>query len=243
MNANMPIIEDKVQDFFNNTKNYLYGNSTILLRKYIVSEIINNVNDCEIIDVGCGNGIISIPYLESNKVTFLDLSKNMLDETKKNVPENLINNAKFHNTSIEKYVPDKNFDIVLLLGVLAHVENIETCIMKIAEISNNNCICIVQITNYDKLLAKILRAYSVIKKSIIKPMNDYDTNIMYRDSIVNIFLKFGFSLVDEKPYLPTFPGFRFLKQETRTKFLMKTYKSMIAKNIGSELLLKFKKVK
>ena len=203
--------------------------------------MINEQKDKSIIDIGCGNGYISIPYLTYNHVTFLDLSKNMLEETKRNIPEKLINNAEFCNTSIEKYNQKNNFDVVLLIGVLAHVENVENCISQISKLIKKKGICIVQVTNYDKFIAKTLITYSKFRKLIITPKSDYDTNIMSRDSVVNVFLKYGFSLIDEKSYFPSFPGFRFLTQKTRIKLLMKTYDTKLASIISSELLFKFTK--
>ena len=235
----MSIKVDNVFDYFNETDNYLCGNSTKYLRKQIVSEIIGNPINKNIIDIGCGDGYISIPYLVNNCVTFLDLSGNMLEEVKKNIPVHLINNAEFYNISVEKYSTIKTYDIVLVLGVLAHVENIENCILHISKLTKKNGTCIVQITNSDKYIAKIIRGYSKFKKTINITSGNYETNIIKRYTILDTFLRFGFTLIDEKPYFPTFPGFRFLKHEKRIKFLMKTYNTKLASTLGSELILKF----
>ena len=226
--------------FFNKTENYLPKNSTIILRKLIVSEMMKRVKGANIIDIGCGNGIISIPYLDYNKVTFLDFSENMIKAAKTNIPKSLKNNSNLINLNFEDYSPKIKFDIVLFLGVLAHVQNIDQCIDKISSMTKNNGICIVQITNHQKLIAKVL---GFIRKLYSVSNSSYQNNITKRDSIVNHFSCYGFSLVTEKKYLSTFPGFRFISFKNQTNLLVKTYNTIISRIIGTELIIKFIKSK
>jgi 2-polyprenyl-3-methyl-5-hydroxy-6-metoxy-1,4-benzoquinol methylase len=230
-----------VHQFFNNTGNYLGSKSTLILRRLLVSEMLGEINGSEIIDIGCGNGIVSIPFLKNNHVTFLDISENMLGKVREDILPGLMKNADFINTPIEELKTEKSFDLILLLGVLAHVRDIKLCALKIGEISRKGGICIIQITDDSKGIAKLLRFYRRAKKLFLKPAFVYNSNVLNKKSIEQIFLKYGFSLIDERRYLPTFPGFRFLKQETRTKFLMKTHKMNFAKKSGPELILKFVK--
>ncbi len=235
-------IRDKslqVHDYFNNTDNYLPNNSTILLRKLIISEMINRVKGFDIIDIGCGNGIISIPFLKFNQVTFLDWSSNMINAVKRNIPRNLINNSILINSKFENYIPKNKFDVVLFLGVLAHVNEIDQCIEKIASMTKKNGICIVQITNHQNFVSKIL---AFIRRLYYLGNFYYESNITKRNTIVKSFLNCGFLLEIEKKHLSTFPGFRFLSFKSQTNLLVKTYNTIISRIIGTELILKFIKV-
>lgn len=233
---------NKVRDFFNITENYYQDNSTTFLRKIITSELIGTVKQKNIIDIGCGNGAISIPFLKSNHVTFLDFSMNMLEEAKNNIPINLIHKAEFINYDITFYNTSKKFDMAFLIGVLSHVDNVEMCVSKISKLLNENGICIVQITDSNKYLAKLLNVYYKVRKHFLfEPKMDYEMNVLNKDLITQTFSKFGFILNDIKYHLPSLPGFRFLPQKTRITFLMLIYKNKWISYFGPELILKFRK--
>lgn len=236
----MNISLNNVHSFFNNTDNYLFSDSTILLRKSIVFEILGDISSARFLDIGCGNGLISKPYLELNHITFLDLSEEMLKKAKENIPAEIFKNAEFFNSSIEDYESNKNFDIVLLLGVLAHVSDIESVISKVTKLTRGNGLCIVQITNYSNFIAKVLRLYSKFRQLFIKSKFEYSSNITRKVGIIQLFDKYGFSCISQKIYFPTFPGFRFIKREIRTKILFYLYKHRIFSKMGSEIILVFK---
>ena len=232
----------KVHDFFDKTDNYLLNSfPTIFLRRLIINEMLPDIDNSEILDIGCGNGMITIPYLDNNSVTFLDLSKNMLDVAKQNIPKEQIDKATFFNTDIENFISRKKYRIIFLIGVLAHVNDVENAISTISKLTEANGICIVQITDFDKALAKFLNLYSKVKRRIMMQDHLYQTNIMNRRTIVNLFLKNGYEMADEQRYLPSLPGFRMISQKTKSKYLLRTYNTNMASNFGSELILKFKK--
>ena len=230
-----------VRDYFNNDENYIKSNAMTMLRKLIVYDLTGTIKEKNIIDIGCGNGIISIPFLELNHVTFLDLSVNMLGEVKKVIPKNLIHKAEFINEDINYFKSIKKFDIVLLVGVLAHVQDVERCISKVSELLIENGTCIVQITNSNKIMARLLRLYSTLKNSIIKSKMMYNVNVLKEDFIESSFNKYGFSLLEKKYYLPTFPGFKLLSRNTRIGFLSVCYKTRWISRFGSEIIFKFNK--
>ena len=78
-----------VKKFFDNAQRYLNNNSeNINIRKLILGDMLKSINKDRILDVGCGDGSISIPLLDNdNQLTLLDFSHEMLKLAKLNVKE------------------------------------------------------------------------------------------------------------------------------------------------------------
>ncbi len=237
----MSVRENEVYEFFNNTRNYLYSNSSIFLRRKIIAELLGTISGKQIIDIGCGNGLVSNQYLKENHVTFLDLSEQMLHEAKKLVPVDLINNATFLNIPFEESSLRRNYDIVILIGVLAHVRDIREVITKISDITSRDSLCLVQITDKDRFIAKVLRGYSYLKRKITVSLYNRKPNYISKKDIIRLFSEYNYLLEEQRVYMPTFPGFRYLRYETRAKFLNSSYKNIFTAIIGSEVILKFRK--
>ncbi len=89
-----------------------------------------------ILDIGCGDGSISMPLLNSDRhLTLLDLSNNMLSIARSRVPAELTSNVEFVNGNFmeAKFTP-KSFDLIICVGVLAHVPAPAGVVAKIASL-------------------------------------------------------------------------------------------------------------
>ncbi|MFX0022553.1 MAG: class I SAM-dependent methyltransferase [Candidatus Hermodarchaeota archaeon] len=85
---------------------------------------IKNINDGDhVLDIGCGNGLLSydiIQNVNNVKLIGIDISKEKIETAK----EKYIHpNLKFINGNALKDLPNKKFDVVILSNVLEHFEN------------------------------------------------------------------------------------------------------------------------
>jgi len=90
----------------------------------ILKNVIGNVKNKNILDVGCGGGRNSIPLAKLGaKVTGVDISSKMLDFAKNNSKKNkCLKNTNFILSSAwETNLPSNTFDKILLLGILEHI--------------------------------------------------------------------------------------------------------------------------
>jgi 2-polyprenyl-6-hydroxyphenyl methylase / 3-demethylubiquinone-9 3-methyltransferase len=88
------------------------------------SEKINFLKGLDILDIGCGGGLISEPMARlGGSVTGIDASEKNIKVAK---IHSLKNNLKIHyiNTSPENLKEAKKFDIILNLEIIEHVENV-----------------------------------------------------------------------------------------------------------------------
>ena len=106
---------EKVKIFFDQPNNYLTQNVIIKLRKKILAEIVGEIENKELLDIGCGNGEITIDFVSKNKMTFVDISENMLALLKERIIPKEIENVKFVNNSIENLVLMQKFDFVFCI--------------------------------------------------------------------------------------------------------------------------------
>lgn len=97
------------------------------------------------LDVGCGNGH-TIKYFADRwpdtRFTGLDISPVALEIAHKLNPK-----AEFYKSFIEDIVFSKPFDLVILLGVAEHLENLQPSLQAVREVINRNGICYMEIPN------------------------------------------------------------------------------------------------
>ena len=118
--------EKKVYEFFNETNNYLHKDFGILCRKEILFDLLGQINNKRILDIGCGNGMVSLKYGHSNYLTLADISKNMIKISKENAMIEKVDNVKFLVSSLENLKNKKQYDIIIALGLLAHTNSLKS---------------------------------------------------------------------------------------------------------------------
>ena len=123
------IVDNQVQYFYDKYCKFILKKIKVHFKNYPYKNL-------RILEIGCGRGTASI-YLSKKlncKVTGIDFSENSIEIAKKN--------AKFHFSEAEFFIADlfepksilentkntnKNFDVIISLGVLEHIERIDKC--------------------------------------------------------------------------------------------------------------------
>jgi 2-polyprenyl-3-methyl-5-hydroxy-6-metoxy-1,4-benzoquinol methylase len=227
-----------VKSFFDDTQKYLQHNPIIALRQELIVNALGNIQDKNIIDAGCGNGRISASFAKHNRLTLADISANMLEEAK-HVLEAI--NAKaeaFICGDIEQLSFEQKFDVVLLVGVLAHVNDPKQLIAKYAELLNQNGQLIIQYTNASHWLAKLNA-----KRKKLKEQSTYQYSINHTCAKDVLRWATEGKLTSEKKftYFPVSPFFSLCPKAWRLTFIRFFTKFPVTRLAGSEHLLVFTK--
>ncbi|MFW2578152.1 class I SAM-dependent methyltransferase [Aliarcobacter butzleri] len=110
-----------------------------------LKEKIDFSNIKNILDYGCGTGLIAFNLVEeNNEVLGLDNSYGMIEEFNKKVKEKNLSNikAKKHNI-LEEDLPKNSFDLIVISMSLHHIEDIDMFFKKSFEaLKNGGYICI-----------------------------------------------------------------------------------------------------
>jgi 2-polyprenyl-3-methyl-5-hydroxy-6-metoxy-1,4-benzoquinol methylase len=225
----------QVKTFFDATDIYLKNNPVVKLRKFIIKDILSGYGGLNIIDVGCGDGELTLDLIEQNTVTFLDLSENMLALSKKKIPTYYWDNAKFIQADIMNYAPNIKYDIVVCFGVLAHVENVESLILKLKDIVKENGLIILQYSDSDNFISKInYWRYKYFGRN----KYNYNINQTSTSQINKILVQVGLVISYKIVYLPISPLFSIFGYKTRLKLLFLFYKKQEKYSyLGSEIVL------
>jgi len=224
----------KSKEYFDNTENYLGSNPIITLRKTIIRDLIGEQKNKQILDVGCGNGELTSDFIFNNHITFLDISQKMLDLTKKNISNDNLINTEFENIDISLFKPDRKFDLVICVGVLAHVDSVSDLISKLNEITSENGRIILQFTANEKLLSRInLIRYKYFSRDQYK----YDVNKVSSSKMDSLLNSAGLKIIKKISYSPVSTFFSFFNYQKKIQLLELSYKNHFLSYFGSESIL------
>jgi 2-polyprenyl-3-methyl-5-hydroxy-6-metoxy-1,4-benzoquinol methylase len=230
------IEKEKVKSFFDNTELYLFQNAIIPIRKEILQNYLNSITNKNIIDIGCGDASVTSFLSENNRVTYLDMSDEMLQKAKKNIQSNLTNTT-FINADIETLPSENTFDFVISIGLLAHVNDVTFTIKRLVELLNDNGVLVLQFTNANNILSIIIR----LKNFILDKKMRYKSNLTRYKNIKVICSSFGLKKVKRIQYWAVFPGLNVLKYNCKIKFLRFLYRIFPFSFLGGENIVVFRK--
>jgi len=185
----------------------------IRLRAETVREFLGDRSFKSILDIGCGEGSISTQLLKPGMtLTLNDLSSTMLALASSRVPEHLADHVDCINEDFSvatlKFQP---FDLIVCLGVLAHVESPTATIEKMNSLLVPGGTVIVECTDARHPLTRMAHVYASLGAAFTRP--SYTLNPVTPADVVQMFESRGFTKTATfRHVLPMFGMSRVLSQ-------------------------------
>jgi SAM-dependent methyltransferase len=111
--------------FFAEPDRYFAKDYFIDVRCGLVRALAGPVAGKRILDLGCGDGRVSLQFCgEASHVTLVDLSRAMLARARRRIPVATRTKVDIVCADVEHFSDPTPFDVVLCMGVLAHVASV-----------------------------------------------------------------------------------------------------------------------
>ena len=105
--------EENIKDFFDK-KAKDWDKTSVSDPVKIINKL--NIKNKDVLDVGCGTGILERYLYEAKSLDCIDLSQKMIDIAKEKYP-----NINYICTSIYNYCPNKKYDLIIMYNVYPHL--------------------------------------------------------------------------------------------------------------------------
>ena len=235
----MKLSTERVKHFFNGPYYLEHGRPIIRVRAKIISELLGEkINQAEILDLGCGDGSLSIPFLfEAKSLTLVDLSPKMIQIASDNVPSQHTNKVSIFNCSIDQFESEKKYDLVICVGVLAHVPDIEDVVSRISKLLKPGGFAIVEFTPNPNPLNKIFFPYYAVKSLLSGTPMGYETNIIPLPQIEAFFEHNGLYIEGLKRHYFHIPTISRWPAEWSYKYAMFIKNSSFLSQFGTEHIM------
>jgi ubiquinone/menaquinone biosynthesis C-methylase UbiE len=236
---------EKVINYFQNTTCYLKDNCNIKMRAEIIKGFLGDCHFNSILDIACGSGEISIPFLnDKSKLTLIDISDNMLSIAFNKIPDEYKKNATIiHDDILTANLSVNTYNLIICTGLLAHVEDPIATIQKMISLSKSGGSIILQNTNSRHVYSYLNILYRFIGTLINR--NKYNYNHISEKTILSIFKNNNFKLVRKFSYIQSFMFLdRILKAKTKYNVIKKIFgcpDNNLRASLGNDCIYYFKK--
>ena len=230
---------EKVRRYFDAPDRYLGGDARLAVRRIVCRQMVEGLDRSRILDIGCGDGSMSLPLLDpGGRLTLLDFSAPMLERAKRNIPESVQAGVETVCGDMLHFDPGQRYSLVLCLGVLAHVPDVTESLAKIASLTRPGGHCLLQITDTSKWLGRINYAYHDWR-SRERRSHGYALNRLDSERVVAEAEAAGLRPVSRRGYRLTLPGVGRLPGALLLR-LERTFLSSRFSRHGGESLLLFR---
>ena len=229
------MMEEKVKDFFDQPDYLKNSSDRIAIRAQIVRQFLGNRSSVKILDIGCGDGSLSLPLLdETNHLTLVDISEQMIVQVRKNIPIQLTNNVEIINGSFELVSDASKFDIVICVGVVAHVSDVELLWKKIAAVTKPDGFLIIETTPNPFPIGRLLSPYYYIRNRLSDKTPRYAKNRLKVKDLLKSARRNDFEPINSVKYSFPLPGMSHWSHETKMRYTLFTLNNTFASFLGSE---------
>jgi ubiquinone/menaquinone biosynthesis C-methylase UbiE len=185
----------------------------IKIRVETIKEFTKNLKPENILDIGCGDGSLSLPLLtERNHITFLDRSKSMLDLVLARIPSGWTDRIGLINLDfMDATLEEQAFDLIICVGVMAYIVDRRSFIRKIASLLKPGGTLIIECSDGAHFYTKLNRLYEALRVKLGGA--DFPTTARPASELTSIIGDFGFEPRGVFRYsLPPYAIRRFLSQ-------------------------------
>jgi 2-polyprenyl-3-methyl-5-hydroxy-6-metoxy-1,4-benzoquinol methylase len=208
---------DKPEWYLNRWRSY------INIRAETVKEFVNGETFSSVLDIGCGDGSASIGLLKPEvSLTLLDLSQSMLDAARTRVPAQFSTAVCYVNEDVTTAAfANESFDLIICLGVFAHVPNPDKLVKKIAALLKPGGVAVAENSDAFHFLSRIVNPISSIRDGFSnKPVQMHSLNLFQRDEVMKLFSSNGLELEQKFCLSLPLPGMaRILSSRSLTRLL------------------------
>ena len=241
MNQNF---NNPVKEFFDRPFYLERGRHVIEVREMVLRELLGEVNHAKILDLGCGDGSLSIPFLNpTNELTMVDLSPRMIEIAGGRIPDHMRDRVNLINAPIDQIESLESYDIVICVGLLAHVPSIDAAIKKIAQCMKLGAVAVIEFTPNPNPIGKFLLPYYMLRRFLAGDQQGYTTNKMPLKQLMQITLSHGLSLTRVRRHLFPIPTMGFWPYGWIRRYVRFTFNNSIFSRIGTEHIMLFTKIK
>jgi trans-aconitate methyltransferase len=182
--------------------------SQVERRMSIVRSLAGDALPARVIDLGCGDGRISLQLLSADSsVTLVDTSPMMLERAFQAVPDRYRDRVRCVQGSIASLDDAHQYDLVLAIGVLGHVGDLPRTLGKISALVAPQGRAIVQLSDAATVPGAVLTAWSLVTSA----RRGYRLNRLTQRSVVAALADHGMTLSDQARY------FALYKRPTRKR--------------------------
>jgi len=237
--------KSEVKTFFEQTDIYFNFDYNIKIRTETVAEFLDGINCKNVLDMPCGNGLISLKNIKQfNQLTLVDFSENMIALTKEIAVKEKVENVSFFCGDIfDTNFENESFDLIISLGILAHIDDVDKFLNYIQSKVEKGGRVIIQNTNSNHFYSGLIRLYLGVRQLLGK--DKYKLNKVPASIVENSFKKAGFTCENVFRYNQSFVGFSKLFSNEKKYTLTRKWFGNTIKNknasLGSDYIYLFKK--
>jgi SAM-dependent methyltransferase len=181
----------------------------IRIRCETIREFTRGQSYRNILDIGCGDGSLSLQLLSpETNITLLDRSKSMLERAVSRIPERLAGRATIVNEDfLAANLEPTIYDLVICVGVMAYVHDSEEFLRKVASILAPGGTLILECTDGSHVVSGFSRVYLAIRR-MLKREGIFRTAKRSSASLLTEANEIGFELRGSFRYSLPMPGLR-----------------------------------
>jgi ubiquinone/menaquinone biosynthesis C-methylase UbiE len=137
----------------------------IRLRAEVVRAFSATSKNERMLDIGCGDGSISLPLLApNNRLTLLDLSTSMLKIAESRIAKKFLGQVETINSGfMEAQLEPKSYDLILCIGVLAYVDDLPSFCLKLASLIKPGGTAVVECTDSNHFVSHLISGYGKLR--------------------------------------------------------------------------------
>jgi 2-polyprenyl-3-methyl-5-hydroxy-6-metoxy-1,4-benzoquinol methylase len=190
-----PAQVELVRSFFDQPQNYLERKRfDMRIRAETTKSFLKGTSCARIIDIGCGDGSVSLPLLASDRqLTLLDISSTMLSRARSSVPSSLSGNVEIRQEDfLRAPFENSSYDVVVCMGVLAHVTSPSNVVQKAAALLKPGGTLILECTDSKHFVRRLMALPSAFL-ALFRP-SEYKLNELTSEEVLGMAATHGLEL-------------------------------------------------